>query len=242
MTRATGAPSIGHNSEAMSPFDVVTGEIGDLYEEATNWCDGEEISSQEMADAVAKLMDAVRAAHRRAEALRRDEKRPIDEAGKAVQARFRPHIEKAERAIDACKAALTPWLQRQEEQRRAAAEKARQEAEEQRRAAVDAIQASKGDLAAREVAECQLAAAKASDAEATRFEKAKTQAKGGARAASLRKRLVAVVTDEREFARHVWEHHRDELSAWLADVAQKRVNAGERKIPGVSIREEETVV
>jgi len=242
---------IGHNgAPEPTPFDHSEQEILDLYTEAKNWLDGEPVTTQAVADQVQKLMDNLRKAAKTADERRVTENKPYDEAKAAVQAKYAPLIAdtksmkgKTVLGIEACKEALKPFLLEQERQKRETAEAARQEANRQREAAEAAIRASReADLTQREEAERLLLEAKKSEATAIRAENDKAQAKGSGRAASLRTRSVAEVSDMTVFARFVWGEHRDIIEDWLTGFAQKKVDAGAVVIPGVTIREERTVV
>ena len=234
--------TIGHNHPPVTPFDECQSRIGDLYMEAKNWLDGDEVQTQEQADALSKLLEAIRKAGKEADEHRKVEKKPHDDAAKEVQAKWKPLLDDCERATTAAKRALTPFLQKQEAEKRAAAEAARREAEEKERAAREAMQASRGDLEAREAAEKQLADAKAADAAARKAEKDRGTAKGGARAVSLRTTYRAEVSDYREFAKWVWTHDPAALNAWLDEHAARLVRAGRRDVPGVAVHEEKGAV
>lgn len=241
---------IGHNNPP-SPFDEVVQEIEDYTGEAKNWCDGEPITNQAQADKVALLVQKLREAAQKAEALRKEEVKPLDEQKAEIQAKYNQLIGKTKtvtgKAIVAqeyCKKALEPWLKkvaeeqaREAEEKRLAAEKAEQEA----RAALEASR-EKADLEAREKADAELKAAEQQRKEAIKASKAKASATGGAgRALGLRTRLVAEVTDYTEAGRYMWAAHKSEFHALIADLAQQEVKAGKRNIPGVTVREERTV-
>ena len=235
--------TIGHNQPPATPFDECQSRIGDLYMEAKNWLDGEAVETQEQADALSKLLDDIRKAGKEADEHRKVEKKPHDDAAKAVQAKWKPLLDDCERAADAAKKALTPFLQAQEAERRAKAEAARREAEETMRAAQEALRASIGvNLESRQNAEELLSEAKRAEAAAARAEKDKAKATGGARAVSLRTTYRAEVTDYREFAKWVWTHDPAALNAWLDEHAARLVRAGRRDVPGVTVHEEQGAV
>lgn len=234
--------TIGHNMPPVTPFDECQSRIGDLYMEAKNWLDGEEVKTQEQADALSKLLDEIRKAGKEADEHRKVEKKPHADAATAVDAKWKPLIEDCKRATDAAKKALTPFLQAQEAERRAKAEAARREAEEKERAAREALQASRGDLEAREAAEKQVEEAKAAEAAARKAEKDRAHAKGGARAVSLRTTYRAEVVDYQAFARWVWTHDAAALNAWLDEHAARLVRAGRRDVPGVTVHEDQGAV
>lgn len=247
--------TIGHNlPPAPTPFELSRDEIEGLLVEARNWCDGTGVETQEQADEVSKLLGKIREAAGRADDRRAEEKRPHDDAAAEVQGRYNPLIAgfktaikgqkgKATLAAEACKASLAPFLQRQEAEKRAAAEAARQEAEKAaREAALAFAVASHSDLEGREHAETLAADAKAADRAAGVAEKDRAAARGGARAVSLRTSYRAELTDPTAFARWAWANANSELIAHLTTMAERRVAAGQRDIPGVTVHSEQKVV
>lgn len=233
MTQAAVA-EVGHNNPP-TPFDDIREEIDGLYTEAKNWLDGGGVNSETDATNVSKLLDLLRQAEKKADKLRVDEKKPHDDAGKAVQAKFKPLLDSASRAIDVCKGALTPWLRKQEEARQEAARIAREEAEAAECAAQAAFAASgPSDLEMREEAERLAAEAKSANLAANRLEKDKAQAKGGARAVSLRTTYHAEIVGQTDFARFVWQRYPNEID-WQA-IADRLVRAGVRDMPGVNVK------
>lgn len=242
---------IGHNNPPVeiesTPFEMSEVEIGDLYAEAKGFLDGEPINSQEMADAVSKLIDDLRKAAKRADERRVEENRPFDEGKAAVQAKYAPLIAdtktvkgKAVLAMEIAKKALAPWLQKLEDEKRAAAAAARAAAEEAERKAREALAATKAseDLAAREAAEAMARQAQAAEAAATKAENDKAHAKGGARAMGLRSVWRAEMVDGRAAAAHYWTTRREDVDAFFQGLADADVRAGKRTIPGFNIIED----
>lgn len=238
--------SIGHNR---SPFELSSEKITDLYNEAKNWCDGEEIASQEQADQVQKLMRLIQTAEKEADAARVEENRPFDEGKAAVQAKYAPLIANTKSAkgltvlaIEACKKALAPWLLKVEAENRRKAEEARKEAEAKAEAARAAMQ-QRQSLEDAERAEALVREAKQAEADARRAANAKASAKGEGRAVGLRDKFTPEVTDYTAFARHVWLTHRSDMEEFLNVQAAKLVAAGIRTgIPGVTIHHERVAV
>lgn len=234
--------TIGHNNPPATPFDECEKKVFDLFDEAKNFLDGEAITTQDMADAVSKLLDMIRKAKKEADDFRAAEKKPHDEAAKAVQEKWKPLITRCDLAADAAKRAITLYLEAVEREKRAKAEAARREAEEKAKAAQEALRASRDDLDAREHAERMLEEAKKADAAAGRAEKDKAQGKGGARAVSLRTTYVVDIQDYQALAAHVWRKDCEALTAWLDKYAASKVRAGARALPGVHVREVKGVV
>lgn len=223
-----------HPGANMSPFDAITLKIEELYEEAKNWADGEAISSQEIADAVTTIYDALHDAGKEAEALRVEEVKPLDEAKAAIQAKFHPLIGdtkagkgKVVLGKAALNALLTDWRAEVKRQKDAAALKARLEAEEEARKAQEAIRASSGDLEARERAEEQLALAKEAERYASKLEK---KADVGNR---LRTVWVPEIEDVAEAIRFYWKAKPERFAALVLEMAAEDFRAGRRSIPGI---------
>lgn len=232
----------GHNNPP-TPFDEIREEIDGLYLEAKNWLDGSGVNTEADANGVSKLLDMLRQAEKKADKMRVDEKKPHDDAGKAVQAKFKPLLDCASRAIDVCKGALTPYLRKQEEARQEAAKIAREEAEAAERAAQAAFAASgPSDLEMREEAERLAEAAKGAAAAANRIEKERAQAKGGARAVSLRTTYRAEITDQQAFARWAWINCRADLDEFLETLAKRFAKSGVNAPPGITIHEDQGAV
>jgi hypothetical protein len=234
-------PPIGHNRA--NPFDLSSEEIDGLYEEAKHWLDGEGVKSQANADGVSKLLDAARSAAKVADAARKEEKRPHDEAAKAVQAKWSPLLERCDLTTTVCKDALKPWLEKVEAEKRAAAEAARREADEKAAAAQAAIRAARdADLPARESAEALLRDAKRADTAANRAEKDKAAAKGGARAVTLHTHYRPVIVDSTAAAKHYWHERREQMETCLLSLAEIDVRNGKRTIPGFEVIEQKSAV
>lgn len=241
---------MGHNNPPVeiepTPFEMSEVEIGDLYAEAKNWLDGELVSSQAQADALSKLIDDLRRAGKLADERRIAENKPFDDGKAEVQARYAPLIAdtksvkgKVPLAVDMAKKALTPWLQKLEDEKRAKAEAARREAEEIDRKAQEALAAARAadDLSKREEAEVLLSQAKAADEAASKAENAKAHATGGSRAMGLRSVWRAEMTDARAAAAHYWVTRREDVDAFFQGLADADVRAGKREIPGFMIAE-----
>ncbi len=235
---SAASPTIGHNNPP-TPFDEAAAEINGLYDEAKNWLDGKGVQSEADADGVAKLLDMLRKAEKRADGLRKEEKQPHDDAAKAVQEKWKPIIARVSLAADACKGALTPYLAKKEAVQRAEAEARRQEAEAAERAAREAFKETRvDDLEGREQAERLNELADDLGKQAARAGKAKPHAKGGTRAIGLRTYRRAEVTDATAFAKYVWQHHRADLTAFLTGLAQRLVDGKQDGLPGVTVHED----
>jgi hypothetical protein len=213
--------------------------IEDLFAEAKNWLDGEPIATPEQADAVGKLLDMIRQARKAADEQRKVEKKPHDDAGKAVQEAWNPLLVKCDLALSTCKSALTPWLEAVEARQREEADRARQQAADSQRAAQAALQAAPStDLTARADAEMLLEEASRSEKAAAKLDKARPQALGESRAIGLRTFYRAEVTDYTAFARWAWTTRRAEYEAFLNDLAEREGRRGPVTIPGLLVHTE----
>ncbi|WP_425087804.1 hypothetical protein [Stappia sp.] len=211
-------------------------EIGALYDEARNWADGAAIETQDQHDAAEKVRDAIHDAGKRADEMRKEEKRPLDEQIKAIQDRYNPLIQPKKGKVDVAKAALgdllAEWRRKIAAEKEAAAEAARLEAEAKRRVAEEAIQSSRGDIDAREEAEALLTDAKAAEKQAKRADKAATTGKG------LRTHWSAELVDLDAAVRHYWSRNREAFERLVQELANADVRAGKRDIPGIRVIEE----
>lgn len=218
------------------PEVAIFAEIDDLYDEAKNWADGEPITSAEMHDAITALYDGIHDAGKRADALRVEEKKPHDDAAKAVQDKYNPYVQAKKGKVDRAKAALgdllAAWRQKVAAEKAAEAARIAAEAEAARAAAQAAMQASAGNLAEREAAEELLADAKRLERGARRSEKAATTGLG------LRTVWVAVLENEEVAMDWCWERARAEVLAVAQRNADEAVRAGLRQVPGFVVREE----
>lgn len=217
------------------PAVLFAEEVEDLLSEARNFLDGEPITNEQQAEAVSSLLNRLRRVSKDADEARKVEKKPHDDAAKAVQSKWLPITNKADLAITVAKQALAPWLRAIEDQQKAEAEAARIEADRMAQLAREAHQTA-GDLTAKEDAERLLKAAKAAEKDAARLGKAKAHAKGGERAVGLVDAWAPVLTDPLIAARHYWATRRALLEDWLLDQAEADVRAGQREIPGFEIK------
>lgn len=233
----TAEASIGHNNPPEDPFESCKQEISDLYLEAKNWLDGEGVNSDEEDAAVAKLLDMLRKALKKAEEARKEENKPFDEGKAKVQAKYAELTADTKSkkglailAMDACKAALAPYRAKKEEARLAEERKRREEAAELERLAREKMQNSRDNLEEREQAETLLAESKQATKEANKSARNKTK--------GLVTHYRAEMSDPTEAAKYYWKHRKADMEIFLLELAQADVRAGKRLIPGFNIIEE----
>lgn len=231
--------SLSNNPPA---YEAISLHIEDLIAEAQNYLDGQPIESQGQADDIGKLLDTIRQAKKAADDQRVIEKKPHDDAAKAVQVKYKPLIDKCDLAATVAKRALTPWLEHLEAEQRRIADERRVEAEKAAQAAREAEIAAQTDLAAAEKAESARLVADDLAKAAGRAEKAKPQATGGARAIGLRTSYRAEITDPLAFGKWAWTHRRAEYLAFLDELAAKEVRHGPQNLPGMIAHEVRTAV
>jgi hypothetical protein len=237
----------------MTAFDAVKMDIDDLCEEANVWLDGEQVTTQEQADAINTLIDRIMKAANAADAQRGIEKEPHDTAIDEIQGRYNKLIAgvfsknksvtgSAKLAIDAAKKALAPYLLKQEQEQAQIARLARVEADRLQEQAREAMrQRDSANLSQVAEAESLVVQAKAATKFADKAEGTRIHAKGEGRAIGLRTVHRAVMEDKKLAAAWVWVDRQDELTAFIQDLADKAVRSGTRTIPGFSIIEEKVL-
>jgi hypothetical protein len=225
-----------HPGANMSPFDVTVAELLELYDEAKNWADGSAIENQAQCDALDALDKALLAISQKLDAMRIEEKRPLDERVQEIQDRYNPFIQPKRGKVDLARSSLNPiraaWKEAERQRKEALALKARIEAEEERRKAEEALRASSGNLEQRERAEEQLGMAKEAERFAERQEKRATTGLG------LRTTYVPKLTDLNAAIKHYWAARREDFETLVQNLAAADVRAGKRQIPGFTIEEE----
>ncbi|MDB5531566.1 MAG: hypothetical protein JWR51_4669 [Devosia sp.] len=219
----------------ITPFDEVALEIEDLFEEAAHWADGSPVENQAQCDALDVLDKNLLDASKRLDALRVEEKRPLDEQVQAIQDRYNPFIQPKKGKVDIARAALNPlraaWKEKERQRKEAEAQKAREEAEAARIEAERLIRESAGNLTARVDAEHMLSGAKIAERDAKKAVKAATTGLG------LRKSYQVEVSDLNEAVKYYWRTSRAEFSTLIAGLAMTEVQRGARMIPGITITE-----
>lgn len=239
---------IGHNGgPAFDPEEVARLDAAgqEFLEAAAQWLENGDLETEEDAKLLNDFMAGVKARAKIAEDARVKAKKPHDDAGKAVQAAFKPVIEKMEKANSKVQPLLTEWLKKEQAKKDAETERLRAEAhaaqEEANRKAEAA--AARNDISGEVDAEAaqKEAAKKAKDAE--RFAKKSANvgsATGGGRTASLRTVIEVEVTNARVlFMRY---QDRPEVMECLRSLAarearQASFNVKTDKIPGTEITE-----
>lgn len=244
------APRAPEHPDPPASYKAIKVHCDDLDTEARNWLDGKSIENQEQADEVAKLLGMFLGAKNTADEARKKEAEPVDKVKAEIQTRYNGLIGENKtvtgsvvRAINACRAALAPWLQKLEDEKRAKEAALQAEAAEKAKAAADAARAASGhDLEAQEAAEALVKDAQETQRAANRASNDRARASGGGyRAVSLRSVWNPTLTDAGKALKHYAEKRPDELKAFLLELAEQDVRAGLRTIPGFSVDESKVV-
>ena len=233
MIEAIGRHGIGANNPPMDIFQTIDA----LYTEAQAWLDGAAIETDAQAEELGKLMVMLSDAGKVCEAERKEKVAPLDEAREEIQALYKPPLDNVDRALKAAKVARDVWLKKQQAIIDEKARIAREEADRARREALEAIQSSRGDLAAREDAEAIVEAAKKAEHKAIALAKATPKAVGGRKTVS--KTWQAEIVNSAQAAAWCWTHCKPDMESAIAVIVRAAVKAGRRDIPGVNITEED---
>ena len=187
-----------------------------------------EATDDEQEQALDDLLDEFRKARKGADTERAAEKKPHDDAGKAVQAKWKPLLDRCDIAAEAIKKALTPYRAAKQRAKDEAARKAREEAEAAHKAAQAAFQSD--DLADRLEAERLASQAKAMQVQANKIDRQST---------GLRTYWEAEITDRKAALLHYIKSSPEAFEVLIQDLAAKdaRNEATRRDIPGVKFHE-----
>lgn len=218
--------TIGHNR---TPAELIFDEIADLYETAKDFCDGIAVNDQDTADALTKIMEDIHDAGKRAESIRVTEKEPHLAAGRAVDALFKPVLDKVKLGKDACAALLAPWRKRLADEAALATKKLREEADAKAAAARAAMQTTVGNLAEREKAESLAKEAKALDQIARKADNKPT---------GLVTRWTAKLVDEDVALDWAFTRDKTRFIETVQAIADAAVRMGLHTIPGFVVTEE----
>lgn len=216
--------SIGHNQPP--PFEAIGLHIEDLFQLVSDTLAGvDAVQNDEQDAALDELLGEFRKAKKTADTERDAEKRPHDEASKAVQAKWKPYLERCDMATAEIKAKLTPYRAAKVAARDEAIRIAREEAEAKQKSAQEALKQS-DDLEARFAAEKQLQEAAELTASANRADRYST---------GLRTSWVAEITDRRAALKHYLLEQPEMFERLIQDLADKdaRNEATRRNIAGI---------
>ena len=209
---------IGHNR---APHEAMADHVEDLFKLVSDTTELP-VTTDEQEAGIEALLDDVRQVEKDAEAKRKAEKEPHLEAGRVVDANWKPVTTRCKAMADALKAALTPYRVAKQKAKDEAARKAREEAERQAEEARKAHQ-SADTLEDRFAAEEAIKQAAKLEQTAKRIDRAPT---------GLRTRQIARVIDYKVLLIHIADTDRPALDAFLEGYAQRALPA---KLPGMEI-------
>lgn len=239
----------GNNPPEPTPLEQHTEAIDTIYMEGKNWLDGSAIENQGQADEVTRLRYMAKKAGKAADGERAAQKKPHDDAGKAVQAAFKPIIDKAAKIEQVASGALSRWLIAEQARKQAEADElARLAREAKERARAEHQEAAQtGDLDAMESAEGELDNAAFLAREAKSADRYKPQAKieGMDRAVGLRTVYDVALSEAndaaQQLARYFWQTQRQRVIDFYLELARESVGKGGRTIPGCDVTSRQIV-
>ena len=215
----------GHNKPP--PDAAFSLHIDELFTLLSDTLAGGSVDTDEKEAAIDKLMDDFHQAWKDSDKERVAEKKPHDEAAKAVQAKWKPIIDKADRGKKACSEALTPYRAAKQRAKDEAARKAREEAEAKELAAREALKKS-DDLEAKYQAEQELETARKLSAAANRIDRAAT---------GLRTHWEAEIADKGAALRFYLKQQPEAFLELLQTLADRDARGARPSIPGVIYHE-----
>lgn len=222
----------GNNPPAFDPEKLQSckGLVDDFNSAAKEWLDLKEIATPEQSGKLTDFVSGARQVYSSIDTARKAEKKPHDDAGKAVQAAFTPLLDTIDQIINRVKPMQAAWLQKLAREENARREKLRVEAEQARIAAEEAQKAAAqtNDVAGEVEAERLKAEADQLAADAARQTTVKAgSATGAGRTMALRTINDVVVTNPlKVFMRY--RDHPDVLEV-LRKVASAEVRAASWK-------------
>lgn len=237
------------------PFDAaIVADLKTKSDEFANaagvWLDKGALQSEDDAQRLNDFVAGARKLWKKIDDVRKDAKKPHDDAGKAVQAAFTPLLDALKKAGERVQPLATKWMQEQEAKRlkaeREAEEKARKAREEAKRLMDQA--AERNDIVGEMEAQAALDDAEKKAKEAARDAKTPVRvasATGGTKAMSLR----TYVTAEIENIHKAMLHYKDapDLVACIKTLAEREARAKgfdpkTDTIPGIALKIEKKAV
>lgn len=212
---------IGDNQPEQTPFELIETKTNDIYGEAKNWFDGEEIT-EEQEPLVDKLLDEIKAVSKLERATHKEDKAPHLEAGRAIDYRHKPLKDKLDKAATAAKQALTPLRHARQAEKEAEEQRLRDKAALATKAAQEAAQGVSGNLDKREEMDAKEDEARKATLAANRLSRAPT---------GLRTRTKISLVDYKEAMRDVFYNHKEEMELFLCRLAESQYREN-KKIAG----------
>lgn len=215
----------GHNQPP--PLEALGLHIEELFSLVSGSVAAGEVATDDQEAALDALMDDLRKAKKDADAQRAAEKKPHDDAGKAVQAAWKPLLDRCDRGLEAIKKALTPYREARQRAKDEAAKKAREEAEAKALAAQEALRKSE-DLEERFEAEEALKQSAKLTAVANKIDRSAT---------GLRTYWEAEITDRKAALLHYIARAPERFEALIQQLADIDARGSRPAVPGVVFHE-----
>lgn len=215
--------TIGHNGGP--DFDAFGSHVDDLFSTVSG-STASPVTNDEQERALDDLLKTLRQTRKDIDAQRTAEKRPHDEAAKAVQAKFKPRLDKCIAGEQAIKTALTPYRVARQKAKDDAAREAREQAEREQAEARKKLQEA-DDLEAKFAAEEQLKQSAKLTVAANKIDRAPT---------GLRPVTIVTVTNHKEALLWIAKRDRAALDEFIETYAKR--NAPTRPMDGVDVTEE----
>lgn len=228
--------AIGGNSPPA--IDAFSMALDDAYATAKDFLDGQPIENQGQADAIGLIVSEVKKLRKDADEARKAEKRPHDDAAKAVHAKWSPLLERADTITEAARRPLTTYLAKLAAQQAEAERAAREVADRLVQEAIAASRSAESMDDLERVKDLQKDADRAAK-DAKRAGNAKAHVAGMDRAIGLRSYKVATVTDRRAALNWIVKHDPDAITAFIEDYANR--HAATRPMDGVDVALERRV-
>jgi len=204
---------IGDNAPP-SHIDLCIAEYDDIITEATNWCDGEPVTTEAQMIALDKVLKAFKTYRSALEKAAKEQTAPLHTVWKAEVAAVKVYTDDADRLQAAMVACVGPFKAKMAADKAEADRKAQAGAWEATRAARDAAaKANAGDIE-----QARAAAAAIADAEALQ-RAANASAKDVVR--GMRTVTHHEVTDHKALLNWIARNRRDDLTAFVDEWARK---------------------
>lgn len=215
---------LGHNQPPA--HEAMALHVEDLFQMVSDTIEGAVVTTDAQEAALDALLGDVKQAAKDAEATRKEEKEPHLEAGRQIDANWKPIKDRLSAAADEIKKLLTPYRVAKQKAKDEAARKAREKAEAKERAAQAKLQEPE-HLQARFDAEEDLKEARKLKAVAGRTEREAT---------GLRTYKVVTVEDHRAALKWIMAQDAAALTTFIEQYAERTAKV--RPMAGVTVTEE----
>lgn len=217
--------AIGNNNPPPEATFVL--QVDKLFTLLSDTLDGGNVDNDAKEAAIDAIADEFHKAGKQADSVRLAEKKPYDDAAKAVQVKWKPIIDKANAGKKACIDALTPYRAAKQRAKEEAARKAREEAEAREKAAQEAFKQS-DNLEARFQAEQDIEAAKELKVAANKIDRSAT---------GLRTYWEAEITDRKAALLHYISQQPEAFMDLIQTLASRDARGARPPVPGVKFVE-----